>query len=312
MPTCSPEGSGFDSAPRAHDSWPGPGRALTRGSSTPGDATRAERALTEAVRSTVRPQRRARRFWSTSSPMLAGSPGPCSERRRHPRPGRRGRPGQRRQRNCSAASARPVHRRQGSARTLRPERSADIGSTGSTRPPCTSTATRPARRYGGPGDPRSTGPPQRSPDPPPSRGYARGGEGAVLRDGVGSPVILRSPHNDPGPDVASRARRRRMVPPPGELCCVRAQTPPGALPADHTGRASPASWPAAARQHRPSRQPVPVSPAHYLMGGVLNLDGPHQPPRPVTPSAKLLPASTATASPQTPSLLSEGVTSSNT
>ncbi len=124
-------------------------------------------------------------------------------------------------------------------------------------PPCTS---RP-----GPGPPR--------PDPP-LISEAMRGEGAVLRDDDGSPVMAGvHPLGDLAPrDVVTRAVAARMAATGARHLWLDAT----GIPADHLERRFPTILARCrAAGIDPSRQPIPVSPAaHYLMGGVLtDLDG---------------------------------------
>ena len=100
------------------------------------------------------------------------------------------------------------------------------------------------------------------------------GEGAVLRDGDGSPVMAGvHPLGDLAPrDVVTRAVAARMAATGARHLWLDAT----GIPADHLERRFPTILARCrAAGIDPSRQPIPVSPAaHYLMGGVLtDLDG---------------------------------------
>jgi L-aspartate oxidase len=113
------------------------------------------------------------------------------------------------------------------------------------------------------------------PDPPrPLISEAMRGEGAVLRDGDGSPVMAGvHPPGDLAPrDVVTRAVAARMAATGARHLWLDAT----GIPADHLERRFPTILARCrAAGIDPSRQPIPVSPAaHYLMGGVLtDLDG---------------------------------------
>jgi L-aspartate oxidase len=132
------------------------------------------------------------------------------------------------------------------------------------------------------GDARFTGgPPWRSPGPPRSTGGPRPliseamrGEGAVLRDGDGTPVMAGvHPLGDLAPrDVVTRAVAARMAATGSRHLWLDATS----IPAEQLERRFPTILARCrAAGIDPSRQPIPVSPAaHYLMGGVLtDLDG---------------------------------------
>src|SRR4029453_14491744 len=111
-------------------------------------------------------------------------------------------------------------------------------------------------------------------DPRPLISEAMRGEGAVLRDGDGTPVRAGvHPLGDLAPrDVVPRAVAARMAATGARHLWLDATS----IPADHLERRFPtilARCRAAGTD--PSRQPIPVSPAaHYLMGGALtDLDG---------------------------------------
>jgi L-aspartate oxidase len=135
----------------------------------------------------------------------------------------------------------------------------------------------PGYHSGGPPDPpvrpgdHSGGPP----DPPrPLISEAMRGEGAVLRDDDGSPVMAGvHPLGDLAPrDVVTRAVAVRMAATGARHLWLDAT----GIPADHLERRFPTILARCrAAGIDPSRQPIPVSPAaHYLMGGVLtDLDG---------------------------------------
>jgi L-aspartate oxidase len=111
-------------------------------------------------------------------------------------------------------------------------------------------------------------------DPRPLISEAMRGEGAVLRDGDGTPVMAGvHPLGDLAPrDVVTRAVAARMAATGARHLWLDATS----IPADHLER----RFPTILARCRvagidPSRQPIPVSPAaHYLMGGVVtDLDG---------------------------------------
>ena len=111
-------------------------------------------------------------------------------------------------------------------------------------------------------------------DPRPLISEAMRGEGAVLRDGDGAPVMAGvHPLGDLAPrDIVTRAVAARMAATGARHLWLDA-TP---IPADHLERRFPTILARCrAAGIDPSRQPIPVSPAaHYLMGGVLtDLDG---------------------------------------
>ncbi|HEY6706702.1 MAG TPA: L-aspartate oxidase, partial [Actinomycetota bacterium] len=111
-------------------------------------------------------------------------------------------------------------------------------------------------------------------DPRPLISEAMRGEGAVLRDGDGSPVMAGvHPLGDLAPrDVVTRAVAARMAATGARHLWLDAT----GIPADHLERRFPTILARCrAAGIDPSRQPIPVSPAaHYLMGGVLtDLDG---------------------------------------
>jgi L-aspartate oxidase len=111
-------------------------------------------------------------------------------------------------------------------------------------------------------------------DPRPLISEAMRGEGAVLRDGDGAPVMAGvHPLGDLAPrDVVTRAVAARMAATGAEHLWLDAT----ALPVEHLERRFPTILARCrAAGIEPSRQPIPVSPAaHYLMGGVLtDLDG---------------------------------------
>ena len=113
------------------------------------------------------------------------------------------------------------------------------------------------------------------PDPPrPLISEAMRGEGAVLRDDDGSPVMAGvHPLGDLAPrDIVTRAVAARMAATGASHLWLDAT----GIPADHLERRFPTILARCrAAGIDPSRQPIPVSPAaHYLMGGVLtDLDG---------------------------------------
>jgi len=111
-------------------------------------------------------------------------------------------------------------------------------------------------------------------DPRPLISEAMRGEGAVLRDDDGSPVMAGvHPLGDLAPrDVVTRAVAARMAATGARHLWLDAT----GIPADHLERRFPTILARCrAAGIDPSRQPIPVSPAaHYLMGGVLtDLDG---------------------------------------
>jgi len=111
-------------------------------------------------------------------------------------------------------------------------------------------------------------------DPRPLISEAMRGEGAVLRDGDGSPVMAGvHPLGDLAPrDVVTRAVAARMAATGARHLWLDAT----AVPADHLERRFPTILARCrAAGIEPTRQPIPVSPAaHYLMGGVVtDLDG---------------------------------------
>jgi L-aspartate oxidase len=113
------------------------------------------------------------------------------------------------------------------------------------------------------------------PEPPrPLISEAMRGEGAVLRDGDGTPVMAGvHPLGDLAPrDVVTRAVAARMAATGARHLWLDATS----IPAEHLERRFPTILARCrAAGIEPSRQPIPVSPAaHYLMGGVLtDLDG---------------------------------------
>jgi len=113
------------------------------------------------------------------------------------------------------------------------------------------------------------------PEPPrPLISEAMRGEGAVLRDGDGTPVMAGvHPLGDLAPrDVVTRAVAARMAATGARHLWLDATS----IPVEHLGRRFPTILARCrAAGIEPSRQPIPVSPAaHYLMGGVLtDLDG---------------------------------------
>ena len=125
------------------------------------------------------------------------------------------------------------------------------------------------------GEPIHRGTTQRSPGPPrPLISEAMRGEGAVLRDGDGTPVMAGvHPLGDLAPrDVVTRAVAARMAATGARHLWLDATS----IPADHLERRFPTILARCrAAGIDPSRQPIPVSPAaHYLMGGVVtDLDG---------------------------------------
>jgi L-aspartate oxidase len=111
-------------------------------------------------------------------------------------------------------------------------------------------------------------------DPRPLISEAMRGEGAVLRDGDGSPVMAGvHPLGDLAPrDVVTRAVAARMAATGARHLWLDATS----VPADHLERRFPTILARCrAAGIEPTRQPIPVSPAaHYLMGGVVtDLDG---------------------------------------
>ena len=111
-------------------------------------------------------------------------------------------------------------------------------------------------------------------DPRPLISEAMRGEGAVLRDGDGTPVMAGvHPLGDLAPrDVVTRAVAARMAATGARHLWLDATS----IPAEHLERRFPTILARCrAAGIDPSRQPIPVSPAaHYLMGGVVtDLDG---------------------------------------
>ncbi|HXP14166.1 MAG TPA: L-aspartate oxidase, partial [Actinomycetes bacterium] len=111
-------------------------------------------------------------------------------------------------------------------------------------------------------------------DPRPLISEAMRGEGAVLRDGDGTPVMAGvHPLGDLAPrDIVTRAVAARMAATGARHLWLDATS----IPADHLERRFPTILARCrAAGIDPSRQPIPVSPAaHYLMGGALtDLDG---------------------------------------
>ena len=111
-------------------------------------------------------------------------------------------------------------------------------------------------------------------DPRPLISEAMRGEGAVLRDGDGTPLMAGvHPLGDLAPrDVVTRAMAARMAATGARHLWLDATS----IPADHLERRFPTILARCrAAGIDPSRQPIPVSPAaHYLMGGVVtDLDG---------------------------------------
>src|SRR5215217_2855321 len=111
-------------------------------------------------------------------------------------------------------------------------------------------------------------------DPRPLISEAMRGEGAVLRDGDGSPVMAGvHPLGDLAPrDVVTRAVAARMAATGARHLWLDAT----AVPAEHLERRFPTILARCrAAGIEPTRRPIPVSAAaHYLMGGVLtDLDG---------------------------------------
>jgi L-aspartate oxidase len=122
-----------------------------------------------------------------------------------------------------------------------------------------------------PRDHHPGGPPGR---PRPLISEAMRGEGAVLRDGDGTPVMAGvHPLGDLAPrDVVTRAVAARMAATGARHLWLDATS----IPAEHLERRFPTILARCrAAGIDPSRQPIPVSPAaHYLMGGVVtDLDG---------------------------------------
>jgi L-aspartate oxidase len=117
--------------------------------------------------------------------------------------------------------------------------------------------------------------PDGPPDPTrPLISEAMRGEGAVLRDGDGTPVMAGlHPLGDLAPrDVVTRAVAARMAATGARHLWLDATS----IPAEHLERRFPTILARCrAAGIEPSRQPIPVSPAaHYLMGGVVtDLDG---------------------------------------
>jgi L-aspartate oxidase len=113
------------------------------------------------------------------------------------------------------------------------------------------------------------------PEPPrPLISEAMRGEGAVLRDGDGTPVMAGvHPLGDLAPrDVVTRAVAARMAAAGARHLWLDATS----IPADHLEHRFPTILARCrAAGIDPARQPIPVSPAaHYLMGGVVtDLDG---------------------------------------
>jgi L-aspartate oxidase len=111
-------------------------------------------------------------------------------------------------------------------------------------------------------------------DPRPLISEAMRGEGAVLRDGEGAPVMAGvHPRGDLAPrDVVTRAMAARMT----ALGAAHLWLDATGIPADRLERRFPTILARCrAAGIEPTRQPIPVSPAaHYLMGGVAtDLDG---------------------------------------
>jgi L-aspartate oxidase len=138
-------------------------------------------------------------------------------------------------------------------------------------------ADRPGDHPGGPPKPSDFpgdhpgGPPE---PPRPLISEAMRGEGAVLRDGDGSPVMAGvHPLGDLAPrDVVTRAMAARMAATGARHLWLDATS----IPAEHLERRFPTILARCrAGGIDPSRQPIPVSPAaHHLMGGVVtDLDG---------------------------------------
>ena len=111
-------------------------------------------------------------------------------------------------------------------------------------------------------------------DPRPLISEAMRGEGAVLRDGDGTPVMAGvHPLGDLAPrDVVTRSMAARMA----ALGVTHLWLDATAIPEQHLERRFPTILARCrAAGIEPTRQPIPVSPAaHYLMGGVVtDLDG---------------------------------------
>jgi L-aspartate oxidase len=111
-------------------------------------------------------------------------------------------------------------------------------------------------------------------DPRPLISEAMRGEGAVLRDGDGAPVMAGvHPLGDLAPrDVVTRAVAARMAATGARHLWLDATS----IPSEHLERRFPTILARCrAAGIEPTRQPIPVSPAaHYLMGGVVtDLDG---------------------------------------
>ncbi|HEV8423728.1 MAG TPA: L-aspartate oxidase [Actinomycetes bacterium] len=111
-------------------------------------------------------------------------------------------------------------------------------------------------------------------DPRPLISEAMRGEGAVLRDGEGTPVMAGAhPLADLAPrDVVARGMAARMA----ALGVAHLWLDATAIPGQHLERRFPTILARCrAAGIEPTRQPIPVSPAaHYLMGGVVaDLDG---------------------------------------
>jgi L-aspartate oxidase len=111
-------------------------------------------------------------------------------------------------------------------------------------------------------------------DPRPLISEAMRGEGAVLRDGDGTPLMAGvHPLGDLAPrDVVTRAMAARMAATGTRHLWLDATS----IPAEHLERRFPTILARCrAAGIDPSHQPIPVSPAaHYLMGGVVtDLDG---------------------------------------
>jgi L-aspartate oxidase len=125
------------------------------------------------------------------------------------------------------------------------------------------------------GDPLSGFPGPLRPEPPrPLISEAMRGEGAVLRDGDGSPVMAGvHPLGDLAPrDVVTRAVAARMAATGARHLWLDATS----IPAEQLEHRFPTILARCrAAGIEPTRQPIPVSPAaHYLMGGVVtDLDG---------------------------------------
>jgi L-aspartate oxidase len=111
-------------------------------------------------------------------------------------------------------------------------------------------------------------------DPRPLISEAMRGEGAVLRDGDGTPLMAGvHPLGDLAPrDAVTRAMAARMAATGARHLWLDATS----IPAEHLERRFPTILARCrAAGIEPTRQPIPVSPAaHYLMGGVVtDLDG---------------------------------------